>query len=201
MANSKDTWLSRSSRKLQSALRLLRTTGRGRSTTGSTGHNNNNNNNTTTTTTTTPGHSNNTLITSTPATTSHDLADGLRLDRRLSPLLLPLHRLGWRKQSQDIPQDRLPPDQEKTIYALSHLKLAQQGRPLVHQVVISNLMMYILSVHADVTLRRRGPRISRRRRPRTQLLNKEESESEEDSDEDDIPLAKLSDYSLSSETL
>ncbi|OAJ41217.1 hypothetical protein BDEG_24851 [Batrachochytrium dendrobatidis JEL423] len=54
---------------------------------------------------------------------------------------------------------RLPSDDEKNIYKLSHMKLAQLGRPLEHQVAISNLMMYILSVHADVTLKRRGPRV------------------------------------------
>ncbi|KAI9353381.1 hypothetical protein DFJ73DRAFT_776063 [Zopfochytrium polystomum] len=37
---------------------------------------------------------------------------------------------------------------EKSIYRISHVKLAQERRPLLEQVVISNLMLYILSVHA-----------------------------------------------------
>ncbi|KAJ3238223.1 hypothetical protein HDU81_008205 [Chytriomyces hyalinus] len=53
---------------------------------------------------------------------------------------------------------RFPLHLEKSIYQLSHAKLAQARRPLIHQVMISNLMLYILSVHADVTLHRQGPR-------------------------------------------
>ncbi|KAJ3069462.1 hypothetical protein HK102_006922, partial [Quaeritorhiza haematococci] len=53
---------------------------------------------------------------------------------------------------------RYPLHVEKTIYRMSHGKLAQHRRPLCQQVLISNLMLYILSVHADVTLNRQGPR-------------------------------------------
>ncbi|KAJ3355455.1 hypothetical protein HDU83_003433 [Entophlyctis luteolus] len=53
---------------------------------------------------------------------------------------------------------RFPLHIEKIIYQLSHAKLAQPRRPLLHQVMISNLMLYILSVHADVTVNRQGPR-------------------------------------------
>jgi hypothetical protein len=53
---------------------------------------------------------------------------------------------------------------EKAVYSLSHLKLSEQHRPLVQQVAISNLMLYILSVHADVTLKRRGPRGRRKKK-------------------------------------
>ncbi|KAJ3412808.1 THO complex subunit 3 [Chytridiales sp. JEL 0842] len=56
---------------------------------------------------------------------------------------------------------------EKSIYALSHLKLAQHRRPLYQQVVISNLMLYILSVHADVTLNRQGPRTRRKKKKKS----------------------------------
>ncbi|KAI8809983.1 hypothetical protein BJ742DRAFT_737931 [Cladochytrium replicatum] len=53
---------------------------------------------------------------------------------------------------------RYPLHVEKHIYAVSHMKLADQRRTLAEQVSISNLMLYIISVHADVTLKRRGPR-------------------------------------------
>ncbi|KAJ3107361.1 hypothetical protein HDU97_004243 [Phlyctochytrium planicorne] len=53
---------------------------------------------------------------------------------------------------------RYPLHIEKAVYRLSHIKLAQPRRPLHEQVVVSNLMLYILSVHADVTLNRGGPR-------------------------------------------
>lgn len=53
---------------------------------------------------------------------------------------------------------RLPLNLEKAVYKASHEKLAQIRRPLHHQVMISNLMLYIISVHADVTLNRNGPR-------------------------------------------
>lgn len=61
--------------------------------------------------------------------------------------------------------DRLNPETEKKVYALSHQKLNER-RPIAEQVLISNLMMHILSVHADVTIRGRGPRTRRRRRIR-----------------------------------
>ncbi|KAJ3136776.1 hypothetical protein HK100_001280 [Physocladia obscura] len=44
------------------------------------------------------------------------------------------------------------------MHQLSHAKLAQPQKPLLQQVMISNLMLYILSVHADVTINRQGPR-------------------------------------------
>ncbi|KAJ3061660.1 hypothetical protein HDU98_002416 [Podochytrium sp. JEL0797] len=53
---------------------------------------------------------------------------------------------------------RFPLNVEKAIYQLSHHKLAQPRRPLIQQVMVSNLMLYILSVHADVTVQRQGPR-------------------------------------------
>jgi hypothetical protein len=53
---------------------------------------------------------------------------------------------------------RLKLNEEKHIYQLAHIKLSQVSRPLRHQVLISNFMMYILSVHSDVTIRGRGPR-------------------------------------------
>ncbi|KAJ1548924.1 hypothetical protein HK405_012811 [Cladochytrium tenue] len=53
---------------------------------------------------------------------------------------------------------RFPLQVEKSIYRMSHVKLAQDRRPLMEQVEISNLMLFILSVHADVTLNRQGPR-------------------------------------------
>ncbi|KAJ3026693.1 UNVERIFIED_CONTAM: hypothetical protein HDU68_005233 [Siphonaria sp. JEL0065] len=56
---------------------------------------------------------------------------------------------------------RFPLHLEKAIYQLSHAKLAQPRRPLIEQVMVSNLMLYILSVHADVTLQRQGPRKKR----------------------------------------
>ncbi|KAJ3311124.1 hypothetical protein HDU76_003204 [Blyttiomyces sp. JEL0837] len=58
---------------------------------------------------------------------------------------------------------RFPLEIEKAIYRLSHVKLAQHRRPLIQQVEISNLMLYILSVHADVTLNRQGPRGRRKK--------------------------------------
>ncbi|KAJ3390980.1 hypothetical protein HDU84_006652 [Entophlyctis sp. JEL0112] len=59
---------------------------------------------------------------------------------------------------------RFPLHIEKIIYQLSHAKLAQPRRPLLHQVMISNLMLYILSVHADVTVNRQGPRKARKKK-------------------------------------
>jgi hypothetical protein len=56
---------------------------------------------------------------------------------------------------------------EKSVYKLSHVKLAQHRRPLHQQVVISNLMLYILSVHADVTLNRQGPRTRRKKKKKS----------------------------------
>ncbi|KAJ3328357.1 hypothetical protein HDU76_010111 [Blyttiomyces sp. JEL0837] len=64
---------------------------------------------------------------------------------------------------------RFPLETEKIIYRLSHLKLAQHRRPLLQQVVISNLMLYILSVHADVTLSRQLPRPRRKKGGRKKL--------------------------------
>lgn len=107
---------------------------------------------------------------------------------------------------------RLEADQEKIVYSKSHLKLAQSARPLHQQVLISNLMMYILSVHSAVTLRGRGPQRRKQRRKRRNLKSplltiitpsrasklKHSTSSEEDTDsddgmddEDDIPLAML----------
>lgn len=39
---------------------------------------------------------------------------------------------------------------EKHIYKVSHLKLTQPKQSLVHQVMINNLMLYILSAHYDL---------------------------------------------------
>ncbi|KAJ3149870.1 hypothetical protein HDU86_006828 [Geranomyces michiganensis] len=65
---------------------------------------------------------------------------------------------------------RLSLDDEKYVYRISHIKLAEHRRPLFQQVLISNLMLYILSVHADVTLNRMGggprKRAKRGKRPR-----------------------------------
>ncbi|KAJ3177006.1 54S ribosomal protein L3 [Geranomyces variabilis] len=65
---------------------------------------------------------------------------------------------------------RLTLDDEKYVYRISHIKLAEHRRPLFQQVLISNLMLYILSVHADVTLNRMGggprKRGKRGKRPR-----------------------------------
>ncbi|KAI9099509.1 hypothetical protein DFS34DRAFT_649225 [Phlyctochytrium arcticum] len=63
-------------------------------------------------------------------------------------------------------QPRLPLEVEKQIYRASHMKLAQHRRALLQQVLISNLMLYILSVHADVTFNRVNPRAKRGRRGR-----------------------------------
>lgn len=41
---------------------------------------------------------------------------------------------------------------EKYIYRLSHLKLNQPKRPLIQQVMLSNLMLSILGAHADLNL-------------------------------------------------
>ncbi|KAJ3189500.1 hypothetical protein HDU85_003131 [Gaertneriomyces sp. JEL0708] len=71
--------------------------------------------------------------------------------------------------SLDFIQDgvpRYPLDVEKNIYQASHIKLAQFRRPLQQQVLISNLMRYILSVHMDVTLQRPTPRKAKGRRGR-----------------------------------
>ncbi|KAJ1569875.1 hypothetical protein HK096_011392 [Nowakowskiella sp. JEL0078] len=53
---------------------------------------------------------------------------------------------------------RYPLHVEKSIYRMSHGKLAEHRRTLLDQVLISNLMIYVISVHADVTLNRQGPR-------------------------------------------
>ncbi|KAJ3301500.1 hypothetical protein HDV03_000715 [Kappamyces sp. JEL0829] len=66
----------------------------------------------------------------------------------------------------DLPPSRLAEEQETIIYSMSHGKLADIGRPLFQQVLISNFMMYILSVHASVTIQGRGPQRKRRRKKR-----------------------------------
>lgn len=71
---------------------------------------------------------------------------------------------------------RLSLDNEKHVYRISHTKLAQYRRPLYQQVLISNLMLYILSVHADVTLHRQGPR-KRGKRGRKQRRGGDRSRS------------------------
>jgi hypothetical protein len=53
---------------------------------------------------------------------------------------------------------------EKKIYTNSHKKVADRSRPLHDQVIISNLMLYIISVHEDVTMNRSGKRAKRGRR-------------------------------------
>jgi hypothetical protein len=55
-------------------------------------------------------------------------------------------------------------DVEKKIYTGSHQKVADRSRPLHDQVIISNLMLYIISVHEDVTMNRSGKRAKRGRR-------------------------------------
>ncbi|KAJ3261512.1 hypothetical protein HK103_005347 [Boothiomyces macroporosus] len=99
-----------------------------------------------------------------------------------------------------LPNNRLDPEKEKFVYSLSHIKLAQIGRPLLQQVQISNLMLYILSVHSDVTIRGRGPRRSRRKQKRRKPIqplidfgekkkkpvkNADSDSSESSSDEED----------------
>ncbi|KAL3898610.1 MAG: hypothetical protein SGCHY_002621 [Lobulomycetales sp.] len=59
---------------------------------------------------------------------------------------------------------RFPEDVEKQIYQSSHRKVADRRRSLHQQVIISNLMLYIISVHAEVTLNRNGRRAKRGRR-------------------------------------
>ncbi|KAJ3318623.1 hypothetical protein HDV06_007148 [Boothiomyces sp. JEL0866] len=107
-----------------------------------------------------------------------------------------------------LPHNRLDPEKEKFVYSLSHIKLAQIGRPLLQQVQISNLMLYILSVHSDVTLRGRGPRRNRRKQKRRKPIqplvdlgekkkkpvknaDSDSSESSSDEDEDDEPRKPL----------
>ncbi|KAJ3412929.1 CAAX prenyl protease [Chytridiales sp. JEL 0842] len=65
---------------------------------------------------------------------------------------------------------------EKSVYKLSHVKLAEHHRPLLQQVAISNLMLYIISVHADVTLKRRGPhgRKKKKKKSKGNLRRKKE---------------------------
>jgi hypothetical protein len=55
-------------------------------------------------------------------------------------------------------------DVEKKIYSCSHHKVGDRSRPLHDQVIISNLMLYIISVHSDVTMNRSGKRAKRGRR-------------------------------------
>ncbi|KAJ2999817.1 hypothetical protein HDV02_001595 [Globomyces sp. JEL0801] len=71
----------------------------------------------------------------------------------------------------DFMKSRLDPEKEKVIYSISHIKLAQTERPLVQQVQITNLMMYILSVHSAVTLHGRGPRVRRRKKQKRRKSN------------------------------
>ncbi|KAI8904717.1 hypothetical protein EDD86DRAFT_212642 [Gorgonomyces haynaldii] len=112
------------------------------------------------------------------------------------------------KDDLPVGPSRLTLEQEKVVYALSHIKLAQTGRPLEHQVMISNLMMYILSVHSDVTIRGRGPRArAKRTRMRKQPVQivKQESESDsesssEDEQEDNVPLGMLNIRSVGLQT-
>ncbi|KAJ3269725.1 hypothetical protein HDV01_001067 [Terramyces sp. JEL0728] len=99
-----------------------------------------------------------------------------------------------------LPNNRLDPEKEKFVYSLSHIKLSQIGRPLLQQVQVSNLMLYILSVHSDVTLRGRGPRRNRRKQKRRKpvqplvefgekkkipVKNADSDSSESSSDEED----------------
>jgi Activator of mitotic machinery Cdc14 phosphatase activation C-term len=103
---------------------------------------------------------------------------------------------------------RLEPDIEKRMYALAHVKLSKKGRELRQQVLISNFMVYVISVHADVTIRGRGPRRRRRRPSRNvrhvrpveveKVVAKSEdddeessSSSDEDDEDDGVPLGIL----------
>ena len=112
------------------------------------------------------------------------------------------------------PEGRLPDDKEKSIYAQSHIKLGEFDRPLLEQVLISNLMLYILKFNAQVTLHGRGPQRKKkkgkkrrsklltectpiveemkpvRKIPAEPLLKFEEPKRKAD-DDDDVPLAIL----------
>ncbi|KAI8617231.1 hypothetical protein BC830DRAFT_1114412 [Chytriomyces sp. MP71] len=80
---------------------------------------------------------------------------------------------------------RYPLHIEKSIYQLSHAKLAQARRPLIHQVMISNLMLYILSVHADVTIHRQGPRKNRNKKKKKGGKKKKRTATKEEADASD----------------
>jgi hypothetical protein len=71
------------------------------------------------------------------ATTTTTSKHPLRQDTPLPATLLP--KLG-------LANDRLPLHVERALYRLSHYKLADPRRPLQHQVAISNLMFWYLSV-------------------------------------------------------
>ncbi|ORY36301.1 hypothetical protein BCR33DRAFT_722105 [Rhizoclosmatium globosum] len=88
---------------------------------------------------------------------------------------------------------RFPLHIEKTIYQLSHAKLAQPRRPLIQQVMVSNLMLYILSVHADVTLQRQGPRKKKGKKKKGGKKKRSKKLSEEEdtlSESDDVKLGQ-----------
>ncbi|KAJ3214420.1 hypothetical protein HK099_006886, partial [Clydaea vesicula] len=77
---------------------------------------------------------------------------------------------------------RLPMELEKFVYQLSHQKLSVRGRPLAEQVIISNLMLYIISVHADITLNR-NPRKKGKHRGKkmiTEMKNTDEKALDEE---------------------
>lgn len=114
-----------------------------------------------------------------------------------------------------IPSNRLALAQERAVYALSHLKLSESHRPMHQQILISNLMLYILSVHSDVTIHGRGPRPlkrkkGQRKKPFKNILGTRSSPSQnnstlnedklirkaplikfDDDEDDDVPLAIL----------
>jgi hypothetical protein len=73
------------------------------------------------------------ISTATTTTSKHPL----RQDTTLPATLLP--KIG-------LANDRLPLHVERALYRLSHYKLADPRRPLQHQVAISNLMFWYLSV-------------------------------------------------------
>jgi hypothetical protein len=60
------------------------------------------------------------------------------------------------KKEDVLQQSRLSPNKEKYIYEVSNQKLCKYNRPLLEQVQISNLMLYIMAVKSDVTIKRRG---------------------------------------------
>lgn len=89
------------------------------------------------------------------------------------PSNIPESTLYLRSPSSTLPA-RLPLDQERYVYRLSHLKLSQP-KPLVDQILITNMMLQIVAVNDNVTLSRGIQGIRKRMRRRGSGIGKPRS--------------------------
>jgi hypothetical protein len=53
--------------------------------------------------------------------------------------------------------ERLGPFMEKYTYQISHMKLCEPDRPFGQRLVVTNLMLYVIAVQAEMNIRGLGP--------------------------------------------